>query len=359
MRVVLADDLSGAAEVAGIAWRCGLRSRVSISGRGDGECDVLVISTETRLAPAAKAAAVVRALGVAPAFKKIDSVLRGPVRAEVEAALALSGKTRALLVPANPSMGRTIHAGQYAIHGVALADTAFKDDPDYPAHTSSVVDLLARVEGHEPLYSAGGGPLPNRGIVVGDAETIEDVAAWSRLVDDRTLAAGGSDFFRALLGNPGLRSGVAMPAGRVLTVSGTLTLAEQHHSRVFPMRDGWIAETVEAMRRDGAATMALGRDLDASRSADFLEQLTAAAVAVIDAARPDVVCVEGGSTAASLARRLGWDGFAVEGEAATGVSILVPDAAPQMRFVVKPGSYLWPQQQTTFVVRYPRTVHPL
>jgi uncharacterized protein YgbK (DUF1537 family) len=298
-----------------------------------------VVSTETRLANPNRASAVVRELGIAPAFKKVDSVLRGPVRAELEAAMAVAGKRRALLLPANPSLGRTIRAGQYAIDGVPLDETAFRSDPDYPAHSSSVIELLRRTDGHEFIFSLRLGPLPDSGIVIGDADTLDDIAAWAALLDDDTLAAGGSDFFRALLhreGHAATRSLASMPTGRVLTVSGTVTPAPSDQM---------------------SSVMTIGRPLDASRSAEFLRELTLAAAAAIEKDRPDVVRVEGGSTAAALAEQLGWWSFQVEGEAATGVAILAPDAAPEVRFVLKPGSYLWPEQQSTPVVRYPRTVH--
>ena len=65
-------------------------------------------------------------------FKKVDSVLRGPVAAEIEAALDGLGLDRAVLVPANPSRGRIIRDGAYFMDGVPLDETEFADDPMHP-----------------------------------------------------------------------------------------------------------------------------------------------------------------------------------------------------------------------------------
>ena len=55
MIVVIADDLTGAAEIAGIAWRNGLLVRMIMRlTRTIPTCDVLVIATNTRQATKAK-----------------------------------------------------------------------------------------------------------------------------------------------------------------------------------------------------------------------------------------------------------------------------------------------------------------
>jgi uncharacterized protein YgbK (DUF1537 family) len=56
-----------------------------------------------------------------------------------------------------------------------------------------------------------------------------------------------------------------------------------------------------------------------------------------------MICAEGGATAAAVARALGWTRFAVGRELAGGVVELQPvmDGAPQ--FIIKVGSYDWPE----------------
>ena len=65
-------------------------------------------------------------------FKKVDSVLRGHPRAEIEAILGVTGQPRALLIPANPSRGRVIVGGKYLMDGVLLDKILCAHDPEFP-----------------------------------------------------------------------------------------------------------------------------------------------------------------------------------------------------------------------------------
>ena len=115
---VIADDLTGAAELAAIGWRHGLRAEVVRSGRPSGTADLVCVDTDSRACDATeaakRAAAAAKLLRTADAkwiYKKVDSVLRGNVTAEVEAVMKQLKLERALLLPANPSLGRTIRHG--------------------------------------------------------------------------------------------------------------------------------------------------------------------------------------------------------------------------------------------------------
>jgi 4-phospho-D-threonate 3-dehydrogenase / 4-phospho-D-erythronate 3-dehydrogenase len=117
----LADDLSGAAETAMALSVRGTRSVVSLSGSAD--ADVVVVDLDTRAAPASAAAtSVTRALaGVRPGyrvFKKIDSLLRGNVAAEVGAVAAVGYGV--VVTPALPVAGRTVRAGVLHVDGRPL-----------------------------------------------------------------------------------------------------------------------------------------------------------------------------------------------------------------------------------------------
>jgi hypothetical protein len=106
-------------------------------------------------------------------FKKIDSVLRGHVAAELEAQMKAMGKARALIVAANPSLGRTIVNGQYFVGGVPLAETSFSDDPDFPVHTSVVTDIVT--SDHFPVVSIEWNrEIPLSGLVIANVATPDD-----------------------------------------------------------------------------------------------------------------------------------------------------------------------------------------
>jgi uncharacterized protein YgbK (DUF1537 family) len=102
--LVVADDLSGAVEVASV-----LGARRIALGHADGD----VIDLDTRGLPPDEAAQRIRALRGRITFKKIDSLLRGNVQAEIE---ALSGEV--IVAPALPVEGRTVRDGVLHVHGV-------------------------------------------------------------------------------------------------------------------------------------------------------------------------------------------------------------------------------------------------
>src|SRR5438445_70213 len=90
--VVIADDLSGAAEVAGIAASRGLMVEVQRSFDASSPAPVIAVDTESRSVPPALATPRMRVIeaqmpkdGQAWVFKKVDSLLRGNPRAEIEA----------------------------------------------------------------------------------------------------------------------------------------------------------------------------------------------------------------------------------------------------------------------------------
>ena len=124
MIAVIADDITGAAEIAGIGYDYGLK--VVLTRQLEDHlpaCDLLVCITNTRSLPKEEAISQslalgkkLTALGIDTLFKKTDSVLRGHVLAELEALLEATDKQGALLLPANPSLGRQIIGGIYYVN---------------------------------------------------------------------------------------------------------------------------------------------------------------------------------------------------------------------------------------------------
>src|SRR5207247_6905708 len=112
----------------------------------------------------------------------------------------------ALLVAQNPSRGRTIVDGEYCIDGVPLHQTSFADDPDHPARSANVLELLGK---SEPFPQCVRKPAKNAsldGITVGCAESLSDVRLWADRVSSTVLPAGGADFFTAILESRGLKA---------------------------------------------------------------------------------------------------------------------------------------------------------
>jgi uncharacterized protein YgbK (DUF1537 family) len=70
------------------------------------------------------------------------------------------------------------------------------------------------------------------------------------------------------------------------------------------------------------------------------------AASIVSAGQCDWLFAEGGATATAVCRALGWTALEVEAELATGVVVLKPGAP--LHLVIKPGSYLWPEEVMTF-----------
>ena len=231
--LVLADDLTGAAEVAAIGVEHGLNTELATTVPQNVESALLVIDTDTRPAPGAQAAArigdLLNALPRPTAFfKKTDSVLRGQVLAEVRAIQQALGIPAALLVPQNPSKGRIIADGRYLIEGVPLDQTTFRNDPEYPRMTAEVLSLLT---GSAPAPAdVRVADLPSgigrTGITIGNAVSVEEMRQWAALgIRGGCVMAGGADLFRGFLGILGhtfqARAAVTLPPGKMLVVCGS------------------------------------------------------------------------------------------------------------------------------------------
>jgi uncharacterized protein YgbK (DUF1537 family) len=135
--LILADDLSGAADCGVACAGAGLETLVALRHTDEEPvADVLSLDADTRSMAAEQAAKknyeLIRAYAAKPdllLFKKIDSTLRGNVGAELTAALnALrdvrpgSSHSVAIMAPAFPAIGRTTKNGTQFVHGQPLHD---------------------------------------------------------------------------------------------------------------------------------------------------------------------------------------------------------------------------------------------
>ncbi len=407
MIAVIADDITGAAEIAAIGWRRGLSAQVQMAPTPKTGADLVAIDTDTRSVPGATARSVVenlarqlQALPVRWYFKKVDSVLRGNVATEIETLMQALGKTRTILAPANPSKGRIIADGRYFIDSIPLDKTEFAHDPEHPARSSSIADLLSASSGGSlkspgvpgDLGMAGRGetipkpalrsdlrlpravhvldPAANRGgetgIVVAQARTLADLAQWAEILDRDTLAAGGADFFRAVLekhmpADPGAARASPEPRkGAKLFVCGSRSEASRQavdeafrlRIPVCPMPESngglperWGSDIVTALDASGRAVVAVGRAVErlGLSALEIRMQMAVAVQRVIERTTIGELFIEGGATARAILERLGWDTLDVLDEYAPGVVCLAVTATPGRIVTLKPGSYPWPE----------------
>jgi D-threonate/D-erythronate kinase len=202
MIAVIADDFSGAAELAGISLRFGLTVELCVDEVNYKSAEVLVISTDSRSlnreAALKKTENILKeVLQLQPSFiyKKTDSVLRGHIVDELKLQMLLMKKQKTLFMPANPSLGRTISNGEYFVNGIKINETDFANDTEFPISSSLVKEILNNEVEVVKLNEA----LTDEGIVIGEAEKSDDYNKWVEKLDDSWVFAGAGDFFKAVL----------------------------------------------------------------------------------------------------------------------------------------------------------------
>ena len=378
--VVLADDLTGAAEICAIGRAHGLTAVVALSTESlPRDVSLLVFDTDSRLNPPDEAARKVRhIIEHLPAgwnqrvFKKTDSVLRGPVVAELEAAATALGTDKILLAPANPSLGRKILGSLYSINDVPLHQTAFARDPHHPAHSAHIAALLGPTTTLPLVLARPGMTLPSLGLIVAEAASPAEVAHWASLLQPGTLPAGGADFFQAYLASLGLQEkptaafNTPATAGPSLIISGTTSTTGESLRKtardsglpVFPIPPAlldagesfetiikmWADHIRRALVTHGIAIAVVDQPLsDSPQISSAIRRAFARLATLLDQHRAfHHLLVDGGATAAAVTRSLAWHQLSTAAVWAPGVVSLQPLAAPDVLLTLKPGSYAWP-----------------
>lgn len=353
MIAVIADDLTGAAELAGISLRYGLSVSVHLDNAIDSDADVVIISTDSRSMQKAAAVyctadAVEAVMDYQPSllYKKIDSVLRGYVIDEVKVQMELSEKGKAFILPANPSLQRTISKGEYFIQGKKITDTAFINDPEFPISNAGITAML-----HDEAVQVltHGDWLPVEGIVVGEAQTTKDVEAWAAMIDESWMLVGAGDFYTALLQRyyevkPQRKVELQIPH---IYVCGTAFEERKQFIKGITccsylpenVNEEWLQKTGNLIRQQGKAVIAID---ESNESALILRSAMAKAVkAIVVRENVKEIFIEGGSTATAVLDELNIKRLTPVNELSRGV---VRMKAGDLFITVKPGSYQLPNE---------------
>jgi uncharacterized protein YgbK (DUF1537 family) len=155
----IADDYTGASDLANTLTRSGLRTVQTIGVPSDDlalpEVDAVVVSLKSRSIEAGLAVAGSRAaekwlrgrgadhvlFKVCSTFDSTDAGNIGPV---MDALRADSGDDIVLVTPAFPETGRTVYQGNLFVGPVPLNESPLKDHPLNPMHDSNLVRVLGR-----------------------------------------------------------------------------------------------------------------------------------------------------------------------------------------------------------------------
>ncbi|PRX99688.1 four-carbon acid sugar kinase family protein [Allonocardiopsis opalescens] len=368
---VVADDLTGAGDAALQFLHAGWSTELLLAPGASG-AEVVAVSTDSRAlgadtaAHAAGASArTLREAGARHLYKKVDSTLRGPVRAEIDAVRrAWSPAATAVVCPAFPAAGRTVRDGVLLVDGVPVAETGFGADPVTPVAESHVPTLLGaahlRLESDDPVANAAALAAAG-GVVAVDAEDDADlrrIAAAVARLGDGAIPVGSAG-----LAVPVARAWaeLAVPAPVLLVVTSlhaasraqVAVLAERHPGCVARppaaalADDAAWADWCEQLRRRQAdaedlLVLTAPEERAAGVGSALVNRRFGALAAGLAAAHPVAgIVATGGDGARAVVDALGARGIALVGEVAAGIPVgtLVGGALPGRRVVTKAGGF--------------------
>lgn len=400
MILVIADNLSGALEIAGIGHSYGLITSI-ITGQTDNlpVCDLIVFATETRsmteqeavdethsvcqqiksalpkltearhaaMTPLQRAQALAHPNEVLHIFKKTDSLLRGHVHMELRALIEESRYEQVMYLPANPSKGLTIRGGRFFVQGTPIDQTSHKNDLDHPILTANVADAIS--------------VRPGSRLRICDAEDQQDVQRAVRLALNNhtpTLLAGSTDLFCTFLSELGYKPsrhkqfpGLSEKGSALIVCSSTAStdishkpFIQRHNMAVIPLpgevyesivrlsitpkegTDRWLARFKQAMVVNGKVGSYF-LTIPYSNT-DTLQGFQALCTTTADMTQRLVaqssiteMVIEGGATAYAIINKLGWKRFQISQLITPGVVRLNCLDATHTHLTIKTGHGEW------------------
>ncbi len=345
---LIADDLTGALDTA--VEFVGVYGPIDVE-RSDALSknlpDCLAIDSGTREKTAAEAEAIVGDIapllqGADLAFKKVDSLFRGPWAVELAACFRLGHWRHCILAPAFPHHGRHTRGGRQVLYA---GKDAWRD-------VSGDIAVHLRAEGlpafNTTLDDLEGKPIPD-GIHVFDAHTDEDldaVIAWvSSQLEGPVLWSGTGGLARALARNIDLATHhrahaekgagkkhpmPAVPISRrlqrpVLGLFGSdqpITLAQLQACGPYWLKlaEGADADAINRLIHQGGVAM-VSLDLPTGLDRDDAARRIAATFGGMAKGlpAPATLIVAGGETLRNLCSALNVTALSITGQAAPGL----------------------------------------
>jgi uncharacterized protein YgbK (DUF1537 family) len=219
---VIADDFTGATDIAGMLVKSGMRTIQTIGVPATGtipdDVDAVVVALKSRsiaardaIAQSLEALASLRAAGCQRFFFKycstFDSTDAGNIGPVGDALLDALKANQTIYCPAFPENGRTIFFGHLFVGNVLLSDSHMRHHPLTPMTDASLVRVLARQTPHKvglvALKQVQSGSATLRAAldalaadkvrhVVVDAVADTDLGIIGQAVGDDLLVTGGS-----------------------------------------------------------------------------------------------------------------------------------------------------------------------
>ena len=397
--LIVADDLSGAADCAIACFAAGIDSFVALDGdQPVPAAGAIAVDTDSRRLPEAAAAAVTARLLRRHAgpqtrliYKKMDSTARGHFAAEIAASLAVvrnelnAPEAVAILAPAYPQNGRTTKGGHQYLRDVPLEETeTWRHDgiagrahlPEIMARTGLRVGLveLAMHDGNLPETLRD---MSRRyDVLVCDAAVEEDlrsIAEAGQVLGPMTVWAGSAGLARHLPREAGLARTMAASthraakAGPVICAVGSLSEVSRGQFETLRAADGvagFVVPPVLLRLGEGTddwhaisaaieAAIAAGQDIAVRiGDSDHLDTSEALKLAAVLAtllqpflAQARGIIGTGGETARALLRTLDVAALQLAAEVEPGVPLSVVGHGPAagLRVITKAGAFGTPE----------------
>jgi uncharacterized protein YgbK (DUF1537 family) len=388
----IADDYTGASDLANTLTRAGLRTVQTIGVPADDlklpEVDAVVVSLKSRSIEAG--VAVERSLaaekwmrgrGADHVLFKIcstfDSTDKGNIGPVTDALRAASGDAIVLVTPAFPETGRTVYKGNLFVGAMPLNESPLKDHPLNPMHDSNLVRVLARQSKSKiglvdlAMLSKGADAVRARladlakegiGAVIIDAVFDPDLETIGKVAVSHRLSVGASGIglglARALGGKQDAADAIPQqpiggPAACLAGSCSQATLGQiASAEKIMPVLHLDQEEAIKG-KDEARRALAWARERLASHPVLIASSATPDQVAALQArhgreasghaleqAMADIaegligagvrrLVVAGGETSGAVVDRLGIPGFLVGAEIAAGVPVLRAVGAKQ------------------------------
>jgi uncharacterized protein YgbK (DUF1537 family) len=378
--LILADDLSGAADSAVSALHAGFDAEVFFTAEGakESQTAVVAIDLNTRDVNAERARALtfrslekIRPPADLFLYRKIDSTLRGNVAVELAATRAAAGKLFIVFAPAFPANRRTTVGGKILVDGEPLERTKFWNatipGPDFATQVAEAGLIMESI----PLETVRRGKqeihrtisdLVGEGCttILCDAERDEDlfqIAQAGFEFGPQALFAGSAGLAKQLfklfpagelkIPVPGkLSEPVLITVGSCTSKSQTQfsQLREVAGLQCFPLGPEEL-ETEAISQRELRRVLDSGEDLavawntggtfpDAAKPSELFARLLAPLLDLVGA-----LVVTGGETCRALLERTGAKRLQLLDELEPGVSLGFVSAPRPLLVVVKAGGF--------------------
>lgn len=395
---VIADDYTGATDLAAMIARTGLRVTQSIGVPNDHvaeDVDCVVIALKSRSVSAADAVADslaslrwLQAWGAKQFYFKycstFDSTDEGNIGPVADALAAELSAGTVVFCPSVPEHGRTMYLGHLFVNDVLLSESAMKDHPINPMRESDVrrllqhqtdtpVSLLPLVTIRSGAMEAAASLASHEGVnyVVADTVIDADLDVVAEAVGSAPLVTGGAGLAAALaqLQMSRRSDGDAAPAapvplGPAVVLAGSCSRATQEqlalHLQDNPefLIDAYALDRGEDVveravsfvraHRDSVPAVVAGRDpatvrqvqsdLGVERSSTLIEKALGEIARRVRDEGITRIMVAGGESSGAVVNALGATALDIGAEVAPGVPWMVTRGEEPIGLILKSGN---------------------